>query len=528
MSTRRRANLPLVLLLILATAALAGCGLDLTNPPRLATTEAPVLAVPVSAPVYSPAPTATPGLAGGLIVGETPADLAGTDLTVWVNEVSPEHEVMMQGLAAEFARQTGANVAVQLVSPSLLPELVNTAVLSGTLPDIVIHPVEYTAGWAERGILDPSAGAEIVASVGADRFDPAALEMVTSSGSGVSAVPLHGYHQLLLYRADWLTDRNLAAPDDFASILAAAEATYDRDQLVSGIVVPTESNLITTQQAFEQLALANGCDLIDEQGEVRLLDDACRVALEQYYAVINQFSPPGVQTDTSARNAYLDGQTTMIMTSPSILPALAGLDPLLVPDCAECGGADGAGYLARNTGIVTQLAGSDASDAPVGFGNLTSLGVTSVADREAAMAFAEFWLEQGYEQWLSVEPERKVPMLWGTADEPRRYIEVWGTTPLPDADASLTDLFGTETVAQLRDGIASAPRWGIRQGNGPLMTKLYEDLTMSIVLQEMLSGYFNTATTAREAFRRVVMQIPTYAFSAELPPEPTPDPTAEP
>jgi multiple sugar transport system substrate-binding protein len=518
---------PVVALVIGLTAllALAGCQVDLANPPRLQTTApAPTRATDS---LFLGAPTATPAPAGALSTGDAAQPFAGTDLTVWVNEVSPEHEVLMQGLAREFSRQTGANVAVQLVAPSLLPELVNTAVLSGTLPDLIVHPLEYTAGWASRDILDASAAADVLNAVGTDRFDPDALDLVGVDG-GVAAVPLHGYHQLLLYRADWLADQGLAVPDDYLAILAAAEASFSREQLVSGIIVPTESNLVTTHQAFEQLALANGCELIDEGGEVRLLDDACRVALEQYYAIINQFSPPGVQTDTSARNAFLSGQTAMIVTSPAILPALGGLDPTLLPSCPECGGADGAAYLARNTGIVTQLSGANPAVAPVGFGNVTNLGITSAADREAAVAFATFWLDQGYDQWLAVEPERKVPMLWGTTDTPRQYVDTWGNTPLPGAEVSLTDLFGAETVAQLRDGIAAAPRWGIRQGQGPLVTALYEDLTLSIVLQEMLSGYFNTATSAREAFRRVVLQIPNYAFSTELPPEPTPEPTAEP
>ncbi|MEZ4516958.1 MAG: extracellular solute-binding protein [Chloroflexota bacterium] len=514
--------------LVILAGVMSGCQLDLTNPPRLATAEAGIPQPTTSGSLFLAAPTATPAPAGSLTVGDDLPDLAGSDLAVWVNEVSPEHEQMMQSLVGEFTRRTGANVSVQSVSPSLLPELVNTAVLSGTLPDIVVHPLEYTAGWAERGILDASAAGEVVADVGASQFDPAALELVETGASVPAAVPLHGYYQLLLYRADWLADRNLSAPDDFASMMVAAEGTFDQEQLVSGIIVPTESNLVTTHQAFEQMALANGCDLINESGEVRLLDDSCDEALKHYYSVINQFSPPGVQTDTSARNAFLNGQTAIIMTSPSILPALAGLDPALSPGCAECTGSGGTDYLAQNTGILTQLSGANASATPVGFGNLTNLGITSVADREAAIAFAEYWLQEGYEQWLSVDPERKVPMLLGTADSPRQYIDAWGTQPLPGADVSLSDIYGADVVAQLRDGIASAPRWGIWQGYGALVTKLYEDLTVSIVLQEMLSGYFNTDTTLREAFRRVVEQIPNYAYSTELPPLPEPEPTAEP
>ena len=74
-------------------------------------------------------------------------------------------------------------------------------------------------------------------------------------------------------------------------------------------------------------------------------------------------------------------------------------------------------------------------------------------------------------------------------------------------------------VARLRDGIAAAPRWGIREGQGALMTRLYEEFTISIVLQEMLSGYFPPSDTLREAYRRTIDLIPNYAFPIVVPQE---------
>jgi hypothetical protein len=48
------------------------------------------------------------------------------------------------------------------------------------------------------------------------------------------------------------------------------------------------------------------------------------------------------------------------------------------------------------------------------------------------------------------------------------------------------------------------------------MTRVYDELTFSIVLQEMLSGYFNTGTTLREAYRRVIDLVPNYAFPVDI------------
>lgn len=434
-------------------------------------------------------------------------------LHVWVNETSPEHRAVLDDLATEFADTYGVNVAVQMVSPALLPQLVNTAVLSDTLPDIILHPLEYTHGWVEEGILDVDAAAAVVEALDATTFDADALALVDRDGRP-AAIPSDGYHQLLLYRTDWFDERGLRPPDTYAALYEGAERVYDSDAIISGIVIPTESNLVTTHQAFEQIALANGCRLIDEPGEVRILDAACREALEQYYITINRFSPPGVQTDTSARNALLSGRTGTIMTSPAILPDLAGLNPDALPTCPECG--EDPAYLARNVGILTEIRGSGPEAAPTAFGNIRNLGITTSADREVAEAFARFWFEEGYERWLSVSAERKVPMRLGTGEDPRGFIDRWGTQPLRGSDLSLADIYGDPVVARLRDGIAAAPRWGIREGHGGLMTKVYTELTMSIVLQEMLSGYFNTDTTLNEAYRRVVDLIPNYAFPFQL------------
>ncbi|HRN66566.1 MAG TPA: extracellular solute-binding protein [Promineifilum sp.] len=515
--------------LLITVAALAfsllsaGCGIDFNDPPRLATATARSAAPPAgqAEPLILPAPTGTPGSAQAetdssateAIPAITPIS-EGDGLVLWVDETSAEHKRVLDEIAAEFSDRYGTNMAVQLVSPAILPDLVSTGVLSGTLPDLILHPIEYTTGWAESGILDAAATDEVADRLGRETFDSAALELVTVNGQ-IAALPSDGFHQLLLYRADWFEELNLAVPDTYNAIAAAAERINNPEAIISGLVIPTESNLITTHQAFEQIALANGCRLIDENGEVLLLEPECAAALEQYYTTIHQFSPSGVQTDTSVAIAYLTGRTGIIMTSPAILPDLAGLNEPAMPTCPECvTGEGGVNYLAQNTGIVTEIRGPNGE--PTSFGNIRNLGITSTADRAAAQAFAEFWFNEGYERWLAVDSERKVPMRLGTQSEPRRFIDAWGILPLGESSLSLTDIYGAEVVERLRTGIAAAPRWGIREGYGGLMTRLYDDYVISIVLQEMLSGYFDTTTTLREGYRRTIELIPNYVFPDRL------------
>ncbi|MCP4359580.1 MAG: extracellular solute-binding protein [Chloroflexi bacterium] len=487
----------------------AGC--QMATPPRLATVTAQA--------AWTPTPTPKRlELSGD---GETAAPTPQTQsppqaepnpaISVWVNETSPAHETALQQMAEEFTAAYQIDVAFMFVSPQILPDLVNTAILSGTLPDIIIHPLEYTSGWVEKGILNGEAAETAVSQIGRQTFDPQALELVTVNGR-IAALPSDGTHQIILYRSDWFAEANLPIPDDYESMIAAAEATNDPENMQAGFVIPTESNLVTTHHAFEQIALANGCEMIDEKGEALLLEPACLDALNFYYSIVNQFSPIGVQTDTSTRNAYLDGRTGLIMASSAILPQIAGLDQTAPPTCRECG--PNPAFLAENSGIVTEIKGSGETAVPAGFSNITNLGITTAADTETAVAFANYWFNEGYDNWLAVSSERKVPLHLGTEAEPRQFIDAWGTTPLADG-RSLNDIFGAETVNQLREGIAAAPRWGINQGQGGLMTQLYEDLTFSVTLQEMLSGYFNPEQTILEAYIRVTDKIPNYQYYLE-------------
>ncbi len=478
------------------------CQPRIGTPPRLATADArqPVSDIDSAGPMNMPAPTPTDQPADSRAGGS----FSEPSINVWVNETSEEHRQTVQGMANDFSERSGIEVAVQFLDPAALPELAATAVLSDTLPDVILHPLEYTVSWSENGILDPAAADAAVDQIGRETFDQGALALVDAAGQ-TAAVPSDGYQQILLYRSDWFEDNNLDRPDNYQDMMAGAETFFDPDNLTSGLVIPTESNLINTHRSFEHLAIANGCQLIDESGEILLLEPECRDALDFYFAIINQYSPPGVQTDTSARNAFLDGRTSMIMTSPSIIPDLVRTN-----------------RLDSNSGIITDIRGDGPSAEPASFGNITYLGITPVADQESAAAFVNYWFNEGYQTWLEVESERKVPMRLGTTDRPRFYIDAWGSTPVLQGE-SLTEIVGSDVVAQLRDDIGTTDRWGFSQEQGTLVGDLYSELTFSIVLQEMLSGYFSSDKTIFEAYNRVLDFLPDYSF----PIVPTPDPTAE-
>ena len=61
---------------------------------------------------------------------------------------------------------------------------------------MVHHPIDYSIGWAEQGILDVEAAAAVVESLGADTFNANALALASQDDQPV-AVPADGWGQLL-------------------------------------------------------------------------------------------------------------------------------------------------------------------------------------------------------------------------------------------------------------------------------------------------------------------------------------------
>jgi len=512
-----RQRLPWLLLplSVLLLVALAACAPGLLNPPREAA-ELPG-APPTSEPMVMRAPTPT----GEPYLGQVapPSGDGNPTLTLWVEKPTARYEGALRELIDTFTARHQISVELVTVPPELLPDLVTTAATTTTfdLPDVVLAPLEYIPGWEEQGILDAEAATAILEELGPDSFDQEALQLV-SRGGQVAAIPSDGWQQLLLYREDWFEEKDLPAPTDFEAMLTAAEVISDRTNLIYSFNMPTESSLVATTRAFEQMAIANGCQLIDDKGELLILEDVCRDALDYYRFLCNSYCPPGVQTEVSALNAYLSGRAGFIVATPWALAAIAGLDDDYRPTCPDCSTP---GYLAENTGLVTTIEGRSAQASPQNLGVMTYLGITTAANTEAASTFAHFWFDEGYVDWLAIEPARKVPMRLGTPDEPERFLETWFELPLAGSDESIADLFGQEFAETLATDVVNANRWGYTQGEGALITTIFEDLTLSILLQELLSGYYDADRAAIEGYKRLVELIPDYEYYFD--PEPTPE-----
>ena len=65
-------------------------------------------------------------------------------------ETQPERLEITKGIIEKFSAETGVGVSLVATDEDQLPELMITNAASGTLPDVVFHPIDFTIGWAAR------------------------------------------------------------------------------------------------------------------------------------------------------------------------------------------------------------------------------------------------------------------------------------------------------------------------------------------------------------------------------------------
>lgn len=424
-------------------------------------------------------------------------DGEGDTITFWSSLVEPERVVIQNKIIEKFTAKTGINVELVPVPEDDLPNLMVTNAASGDLPDVVHHPVEFGIGWADQGILDVEAAAEVVESLGRDTFNEGALALASVDDEPVT-VPSDGWGQLLLYRTDLFEAAGLEPPDTYERILAAAEALNGDG--MNGITASTDPADVFTQQTFEWLALGNGCQLT-EGDEVALESPACVEAISTYAELIQEYSPGTVQNVDTTRATYFAGEAAMLIWSPFILDELAGLRNDALPTCQECG--DNERFLAENTGFVPTLTGSAETD-PAQYGAVAYFGIGNGGNTEAAKQFVEFMLSDGYIDWLSIAPEGMFPMRTGTTDAPDSFVDQWKELEIGvDTRAKFGDIYSDEVANTLINGTSNFGRWGFEDGQGALVSSVYTSLlvpqTLSAVLNEGLSPEDAAARMQSEA-----------------------------
>jgi len=421
---------------------------------------------------------------------------AQDEITFWTTEVEKERVEVQKSIAADFTKKSGIAVRVIPVDENLLAERITAAFAAKSMPDVIFHPIDLTVGWAEAGILNYHASTRVIEALGKNTFASGPLDLVRIAG-GYSAVPADGWGQLLLYRKDLFAEKNLAAPDHWDHILAAAKALHN-PPLLWGFESATDPSQAYTQQVFEHIALSNGVKLTAKDGQVNLNTPEMVETLE-FYKALSRFSPPGNLYWLHTRLDYLTGRAAMIVWSPFVLDELAGLrkDQPVIPDMVK----GEPGWLAKNTGFVTTIRGPRGA---AQYGQTNYLGISCDADTEAAHKWVEYLLTDGYLRWLGMAAEGKLPLRKGTPEEPNRFVEGWmdlefGVT----TRARISRFYGMDVAKTLMAGVEKFDRWGFAEGKGTLVSKIYGTKVVPEILKRFLDGELTAKQAAEMMEQRV-------------------------
>jgi len=407
---------------------------------------------------------------------------AGADIRFWTTEEQPDRLAKQQAMAADFKARTGINVEVIPVTESELGTRATAAFAAGDLPDVIYHPLQYALPWLEAGILDDEAASEVIEALDPATFAPGALSMA-ATGDGWAAVPVDGWTQMILYRKDLFDQAGLAPPDTYANVLAAIEKLHNPPGMF-GFVAATKVDENFMSQVLEHVFLANGVSPVDESG-FKPLDEKKTIEALEFYKKLAEASPPGDLYWKQSRELYLGGRAAMIIWSPFILDELAGLRdsaPVTIND--DPASRD----LAKVTGIVTKLAGPSNPEGAA-WADIRYFAITADANIDEAEQFVKYSMDEGYTQTLSIAPEGKFPVRRGVPEEPEKFVRAWSELPVGvDRKAPLSALYPPEMVAEIVGGLDVAQRWGVKEGQLALASKIINSQVINRVVREYIDG----------------------------------------
>jgi multiple sugar transport system substrate-binding protein len=435
---------------------------------------------------------AAAGCGGG---GEEGGDGGDQSITFWMNEDVATRVQATQQIVNRFQEKTGIQVKVVAIAEDQLAAQIQSASAGGTLPDVMgALSLGFVHNLAADDLADPEAANEVIESLGRDTFSERAISLVESDGKPV-AIPSDTWTQLLVYRKDLFQQAGLDTPDTLDKMLDAATKLKTSGQ--SGIVAATKAADSFTQQTFEYFALANGCQLTDDQGNIQLTSPQCVQTFKFYNDLITNGSTKGGQDADTTRAAYFAGKSAMLVWSSFVLDELAGLRKDALPTCPQCR-AD-KGFLAENSGVVTAITGPSGSE-PTQFGEVTSFAVIKDGNIDPAKQFVEYMMSEGYADWLALAPEGKFPVRSGTKDNPEEYNQAWAKLQAGvDEKQPLSELYPPEVLEALTKSTDTMNRWGFQQDQGRLVGAQLAELPIPKAVAAMLDGQLTPDTAAKQA-----------------------------
>jgi multiple sugar transport system substrate-binding protein len=419
-------------------------------------------------------------------------------ITVWIEEDLPDRVAATQDIVDDFTKKTGVKVKLVAVAEDQFNQILTSNAAAGKLPDVIGGlPLGQVRTMSSNKLIDTEAVGSVTDSLDRGTFNDSALKL-TADGQDQLAVPSESWVQLLVYRKDLFDKAGLGTPSTYDDVLAAAKALDSSG--VPGFIGANVAGDAFTEQTFEEIGLGNGCELVDDSGEVTFDSDECVAALDFYGQLQQDYSVAGAQDVDTTRAAYFAGKGAMLIWSSFILDEMAGLRKDSLPTCPQC--KSDPAFLAKNSGVVTSIQGPSGS-APATFGEITSWTIPSDSATDPAKKFVNYMMTDGYEPWIEIAPEGKIPVRTGDKAGDTTYSDAWSKMKVGvDSKAPLSKFYSQDVIDALTSGADNLSRWAIPQGQGDLLGAIQGEQPVAGAVNEVANG-----TSAADAAKKAADAI---------------------
>lgn len=315
------------------------------------------------------------GAGAGSTEAGSVADVATGEIEIWAAAGNGD---VLTTLGEEFAQDNpDVSITVTEIPWGEIITMNQTAVASGTGPDIVMTGADQTASVIAMGGLAPVPDGVFDAA----DFYPAAVASVTGE-SGLYAVPWYVETRFLFYRADIAAELGLDAPTTWDELeeLSAAMASREGGEFGLGLPRPIEN----PAQVIVPFMSQAGGSVTD--GDSWTFDTPEFVeALDFYQGFFARGEAPMSETEATFEN----GGAPLLISGPWMVDVYA--------DLIETGAAP-EGFTEDSVGYVPLPSGSANNNSYIGGGNL---GVFASSDnQESSWLFLQWLLEDAQQKAL--------------------------------------------------------------------------------------------------------------------------------
>jgi len=310
--------------------------------------------------------------------------------------IEQERQEIIDGIIKDFeAKNPGIKVEQMPTDEDSYETKITALGNSGELPAIMEMSQDQAKLNAKNEFIDFAAVKEVIDSKGESAFFDGILNVIkTEDGTNYTGVPIGGWVQGIWYNKTAFEEKNLAAPDTWDNILAAAKAFSDPANKKYGIAIPTANDGFA-QQGFSQFALSNNANVLDADCKATFNTPEMIEALA-FYKSLYEYTMPGSNDVTAVRDAFMNGSVPMAIYSTYMIPSLY-----------EAGKMEEVGFAIPKNKV---------SAAYGHVGLITIKADMPEAERTAAIKFASYLLDDEVNiKWLHMSPGGQQPVLKSVA-----------------------------------------------------------------------------------------------------------------